>query len=462
MTALARDPDRRYQSAAAMAEDLERHLRGDAVAARPPGRLARVWDRAAALPVRRSVLAAGAAVLIALVAASVWALSRPGAVVTPEEARAAARQLDRSVAFYLDGKRDSAAIAVAAARRHDRRNRTARVLEAHLGGGGNESARAGNSTYARALLAALQRYKANDPAGARAALASCGEEGSDASLVLAVRGICAEREGDHAAAEADLTAALRVLPSSVTMHRRLARVYERANRLEDAERLYRRCTELTPDSAAVWRDLARLHLNRRDLAAGYAAVERAIALASDGHGGGRDVATLRILVGLHIHSGRGEEARATLHEILRNEPDDVSSWHQLGYSFDMDHRIVEAVDAYNRVLALDPHHTGTLLNLANLHVGASRGQCRGCDEAYRAHPSYLDQAKAEGYLLRCLRENRGEAEWITHSARDVALRLHDRRAVMDLLVELTEGQEKTPAVLRLEDLLRRLRLVEGG
>ena len=71
MKALAKLPGRRYATAAEMAEDLRRYLRGEACRARPVGRLERAWLWA----MRNPALAAwsGAAAIL-LVAVSVGSL----------------------------------------------------------------------------------------------------------------------------------------------------------------------------------------------------------------------------------------------------------------------------------------------------------------------------------------------------------------------------------------------------
>ncbi|MGB3967792.1 MAG: serine/threonine-protein kinase, partial [Planctomycetota bacterium] len=56
--AMARDPARRYGSALELAEDLERHLRGEPVRARLPGPATRAWRWCAARPLVSSLLAA--------------------------------------------------------------------------------------------------------------------------------------------------------------------------------------------------------------------------------------------------------------------------------------------------------------------------------------------------------------------------------------------------------------------
>jgi hypothetical protein len=50
MKALEKDPVRRYPDAAAFADDLDRHLAGEPVLARPAGPLGRLWRRAARHP----------------------------------------------------------------------------------------------------------------------------------------------------------------------------------------------------------------------------------------------------------------------------------------------------------------------------------------------------------------------------------------------------------------------------
>jgi Flp pilus assembly protein TadD len=269
-------------------------------------------------------------------------------------------------------------------------------------------------------------------------------------------GLCTAATGDFVAAFEELTAASRELPTSIRVQRSLAEVCERLDRPDGAERALLRVAELTPGSAEAWIDLAGMQLRTRNLQAGFRAIAVAESLA-----GPEEPRVMGVRAGLETQAGNRQEALRLLQRVLLAKPDDPAARYQFAYTLDMDHRTAEAEKAYLRVLAVDPAHVLSLLCLANLNAGASSGQCRGCDEAYAAHPECLDLGKAERHLIRCLELDRGQTEWVTESARDVALRLKDRSGVIALLDRLSRTPQKTQAVLRLEELRRRLLLVEG-
>src|SRR6185437_9054495 len=72
---LHREPHLRYASAAALAADLHRFLDGEAIAARPAGRLAWLARRIRRRPVLSAVAAAGTLFTVALLGAGLWLIS---------------------------------------------------------------------------------------------------------------------------------------------------------------------------------------------------------------------------------------------------------------------------------------------------------------------------------------------------------------------------------------------------
>jgi serine/threonine protein kinase len=97
---LHKDPARRYTSAQELADDLDRHLDGEAVRARPAGRAERLWRWC-----RRNPLAASLLVAVTLGAAfGLWHLSRLSRMLVESSALESAAQqsetLDQLNAYY--------------------------------------------------------------------------------------------------------------------------------------------------------------------------------------------------------------------------------------------------------------------------------------------------------------------------------------------------------------------------
>ena len=70
LTAMDKEPSRRYATARALADDLRRHLRGETIRARPAGPLGRAWRLARRRPLVASLVAALALALVAETATS--------------------------------------------------------------------------------------------------------------------------------------------------------------------------------------------------------------------------------------------------------------------------------------------------------------------------------------------------------------------------------------------------------
>jgi serine/threonine-protein kinase len=89
---LHKEPQRRYAAAAALAEDLDRFLRGEAIAARPESRVARLARRVRRRPVLSALVVLVALFTFALVAGGLWVLSARAAARHRLEAEQADRE----------------------------------------------------------------------------------------------------------------------------------------------------------------------------------------------------------------------------------------------------------------------------------------------------------------------------------------------------------------------------------
>ncbi len=89
---LQKEPRLRYASAAALGDDLDRFLRGEAIAARPEGRLGRLARRVRRRPVLSAALAVATLSTLALLGGGAWTLSDRAAAVQATAAERATRE----------------------------------------------------------------------------------------------------------------------------------------------------------------------------------------------------------------------------------------------------------------------------------------------------------------------------------------------------------------------------------
>jgi serine/threonine-protein kinase len=90
---LSKAPPRRYASAAALAEDLRRYLRGEPIAARPAGRLERLARWARRRPAAAALLTGALLVLAAVLGSGGWLIGRQ--IATARAVEADLREADR-------------------------------------------------------------------------------------------------------------------------------------------------------------------------------------------------------------------------------------------------------------------------------------------------------------------------------------------------------------------------------
>jgi serine/threonine-protein kinase len=404
---LHKDPQRRYPSAAALAEDLRCFLRGDAVAARPEGRL----ERLARGVRRRPTLAVGLTGVLLLTAALVGG----GLWIRSERAAAdrAREQLDRQER----ARRDQAVAARLAAVR----------LRRAAGVQGNVDRRAGNAgadqDYESAFRAAGFGAVHDDP------------------------GVVAARVGASSARDA-VVAALddwAVCATDAADKRRLGWVLEVARRA-DADPSGARNRLRDP---AAWKDPAALAALAKAARAAHPSVPLLVALGERWRDAGGDAvafltqvqqeypgdfwanmtlgdtlratrpgeavryyqAALAVQPGSAVASnnlgtalamdGRVPEAVAHFQRALRQDPTLAAAHSNLGHALSLEGRHAEALGRHRQAVRLRPHDASTHANLGAGLAKAGRADeaVEQFQEALRLDPSHLTAHTCLGVLL---------------------------------------------------------------
>jgi|GEM_PF-1147989 len=474
LTALALNPQRRFASAAALAEDLQRLVDGVPVSASPPGALVRMGEKCRRSPAKAA--AVGLSILLGILV--LWTLVDRPAGVTSEERARLERFLEQGIEAWLDGEWPGSQVALERVLEIDAGNDTARLLLAWMAvdsaaaigeGDGDvegrsvfssedESHRFEPGSAARLLDDGFRHFEKGAFTAALTAFQQAAAIDREFPLVPILVGGSAMELGRFELAERELIAARGRFPGSHRIAEDLGFVFMELGKGSEAVKELRHVIDIRPEATRPWKLLAKTYERMGDVEAGLEAVGSAMTLSSE-----NDPEMLTIYATLLDKQGERRKARKILRGLLEEDGDNADARFRLGISLDYDHLIVEAEQAYREVLALRPRSVTAIICLANLYSGADRGRCRGCDLAYAEHPEFLDLKRAERYLLDALEISRGRHESVNSSALDIALRLEDRRRVVGLLERLTarNDEEKSKAVLQLERLLRRLRVAEG-
>ena len=197
----------------------------------------------------------------------------------------------------------------------------------------------------------------------------------DAKITRAL--VFGQVEGDQVSP--DLAAALSRHPRPAAAHRELALLYERAGRLDEAERLLRRAVDLDPDDWFNWNWLGVFLFRHRDLGAGREAFERAASLTPPGVTRPREN-----LAALYAQEGRIDEAIAIL-EALPGPMVDATVANTLAGAYfysDRADKWEKAERYYRRAVELEPHRALLQGNLADLYQ--ARGRVADATAGYRA------------------------------------------------------------------------------
>ncbi len=395
--AMAFRPGLRYRSAAELGQALELVAMGG----RPIGltlglrhRLDDAWRR------RKRTLLGAAGVLV--FAASTWAFVNLRTAAAAERLRDA---LITAAECHLDGDADGLARAAAVLAAEGKTTLANWML-------GAPAAVEPDDAFVREL-AAGSRSLPNDGKAAMRAFERALALQPQSPIAAAWLGLAAVEADEVEAAERELSAAVRVLPSSVRLRVEYARVLRRQHKTHEAVDQLQHAVSLSRAAAGTWHELAKMRNYDGDSEGALAAVQTAIE-----RNGGPTLSMLRTKAVIFAGLQRYEEAAPILAEILRQAPT-PNTWTSYGATLDKLHRLGDAAAAYRQALALDGKHVPALLNLVYLHAGSDREHCEQCRACFESHPELLDAQRADEYATSMLTAEEGDFATIERAARIV-------------------------------------------
>jgi tetratricopeptide (TPR) repeat protein len=149
-------------------------------------------------------------------------------------------------------------------------------------------------------------------------------------------------------------------PKNLEALRLLALIAMQFEHYGQAEQFLKRAVEIAPDFLAAWIDLSRAQLERLDLDAARASIERAAALNPGS-------ATVQVhLANVQARSGRHAEAAETYRRAAGLNPEVPAPWTGLGNTLKTIGRQAEAIEAYRHATRLRPANSEAWWSLSNL------------------------------------------------------------------------------------------------
>lgn len=168
------------------------------------------------------------------------------------------------------------------------------------------------------------------------------------------------RAGRLEEAEAIYRDILRRDPRNLEALRLLALIAMATEHYGQAEQLLKRAVEIAPDFLAAWMDLSRAQLERLNLPAAHASIERAAELSP--HSANVQIHVANVLA----RSGRHDQAIETYRRAIALKPGMPAGFLGLGNTLKTVGRQAEAIEAYRQATVLRPESSEAWWSLSNL------------------------------------------------------------------------------------------------
>ncbi len=134
---------------------------------------------------------------------------------------------------------------------------------------------------------------------------------------------------------------------------------------EEALALLEKALELDSDFALAHAELGSIYYWKNDRAKGEEHFTKALSLLE--RLTEREKLWIQAIV--PAYRGNRDEATTKYKVYLRRYPDDSSGWHNLGHNYLMLHRYNEAIDAFTRVIEVNPNSWSSYINIASCYGG---------------------------------------------------------------------------------------------
>jgi len=197
-----------------------------------------------------------------------------------------------------------------------------------------------------------------DPEGADAAYARHLKAATKDPRLLAAAAALVENRVPHA--EALLRAHLKLHPTDVAALRMLAEVAGRLRRYADAERILATCLALAPSFDGARHNYATVLNRQGKAAAALPQVEQLLAREP------RNPGFRNLKAAILANLGDYAASASVYAEVLKEYPQQSKVWMSYGHSLKTSGRVSEAIDAYRRAIAIEPHLGEAWWSLANL------------------------------------------------------------------------------------------------